>query len=243
MLHGPQHGRFDLIFRVPSVCADLVANGQAQIGILPVFELLTHDFGTVPGVGIASRGAVRSILLVSKVAASRIQTLAADTSSRTSVALARVWLAERHGLQPAVLSHAPDLPAMLAQADAALVIGDPALRLDPASLPYDVYDLGHEWTALTGLPMVYAMWAGPRHCLDRDVVNAFQESARYGVERVGEIATREGPARGISVELARRYLTKHIVCELGEAEMQGLDRFLTLVSAVYTAASDASVTI
>src|SRR5689334_16260849 len=119
MLHGPQHGVFDLMFRVPSECADLVAAGAADIGIIPAFELTRQNLGVVPGVGIASRGAVRSILLISKCPAGEIRTLAGDTSSRTSVALARVVLAHKFGAKPRVAPFPPELKAMLEGADAA----------------------------------------------------------------------------------------------------------------------------
>jgi predicted solute-binding protein len=196
-------------------------------------------------VGIASRGAVRSILLVSKCPAEAITTLAADTSSRTSAALARVWLAERHGVKPAVRREPPHLETMLARADAALIIGDPALRLDPAKLPYHVYDLGEEWTRMTGLPMVYAVWAGPQRFITREVARVFQESWEHGAARLEEIAEREAPPRGIPAELGARYLRQHVVCELGEAEMRGMERFLELASrlADAEAVADASVTI
>ena len=131
MLHGDQRGAFELTFRVPSECASEVASGAADIGIIPSVELNRHDYGRVRGLGIASRGAVRSILLVSSKPFGDIRTLAGDTSSRTSVALARIILSRRYGAEPRVTAHAPDLASMMAGADAALVIGDPALHLDP----------------------------------------------------------------------------------------------------------------
>ena len=92
MLHGPQQALFDLDFRIPSACADRMAGGEADIGIVPCFELLRQDLEVIPGAGIACHGPVRSILLVSQVPAAEIRTLAADSSSRTSVQLARVIL-------------------------------------------------------------------------------------------------------------------------------------------------------
>jgi chorismate dehydratase len=227
MLHGPQRGLFDLVFRLPSECADMVAAGGADIGIVPSFELTRQQLAMVPGVGIASRGAVRSILLVSKCPAGEIRRLAGDTSSRSSVALARILLERRFGAAGvAVTARPPALEQMLEDADAALVIGDPALRLEPASLPYHVYDLGHEWTAWTGLPMVFAVWAGPREAIDARVARAFQESCRFGRERIEEIVSAEAAARGFDAGLVRQYLTGHIVYELGAAEMEGMRLFL-----------------
>jgi predicted solute-binding protein len=164
-----------------------VASGAADVGIIPAFELTRQNLAVVPGVGIASRGAVRSILLISKCPAARIRTLAGDTSSRTSVALARIVLAHKFGTTPRAVPRPPALETMLEGADAALIIGDPALRLDPATLPFHVYDLGQEWTDWTGLP-----W-----CLRCDQppgdgsagIAAFRESARYGREHLQEIVT------------------------------------------------------
>src|ERR1043165_6131776 len=95
MVHGPQKGLFDLIFRLPSECADDLASGAADIGIVPSFELTRQNLKILRGAGIACRGAVRSILLISKKPAAQIATLAADSSSRTSVELARVILEDR----------------------------------------------------------------------------------------------------------------------------------------------------
>jgi chorismate dehydratase len=226
MLHGPQQGFFDLLFRVPSECADLVAAGAADIGIIPAFELTRQRLAVVPGVGIASRGAVRSILLISKCPAAEIRTLAGDISSRTSVALARIVLRRRFGGSPCVVPAAPDLDSMLAGADAALIIGDPALRLDPATLPYHVYDLGREWTEWTGLPMVFAVWAGRAEVISDEAIAAFQESWRYGQARLEEIVQAESAARAFPPELVRRYLTEHIVCDVGERERAGMELFL-----------------
>jgi predicted solute-binding protein len=243
MLHGRQRGLFDLLFRIPAECADLVASGQADIGIIPCFELLRNRYGMVPGVGIASRGPVRSILLVSKVPAGEIRTLAADSSSRSSVALARILLTEKFGGCVEVKRREPQLEAMLTEADAALVIGDPALRLEPATLPFHVYDLGQEWTAFTGLPMVYAVWAGPERFITREVSRAFQESCRYGVERLSEIAVAESPRRGIAVELGRQYLERNLICELDADCMRGLDLYLAHARKLQEADCKASVRI
>jgi predicted solute-binding protein len=226
MLHGPQRGLFDLMFRLPSECADLVASGEADIGIIPAIELTRQNLTVIPGVGIASRGAVRSILLISKCPAAEIRTLAADTSSRTSVALARIVLGQKFGASPRVRPAAPELEKMLAADDAALIIGDPALRIEPDGVPYHVYDLGCEWTEWTGLPMVFAVWAGPAAVIAPDVITAFQESCRYGKARLEEIVQAESALRGFSPDLVRRYLTRHIVCEIGDRERAGMERFL-----------------
>jgi predicted solute-binding protein len=236
MLHGEQRGAFDLEFRVPAKCAQEVATGAADIGIIPSIELNQHDYGRVRGLGIAARGAVRSILLVSAKPFGEIRTLAGDTSSRTSVALARVILDRRYGALPQMLPHEPDLAKMLAGADAALIIGDPALHLDPEKLGGHVLDLGEAWTEMTGLPMVFAIWAGRRQAITPEVEAIFQASHAFGRAHLEDIIRIESAARGLPAELAREYLTKHIVCELGAAEYRGLELFLEYARTMQEAA-------
>ncbi len=226
MLHGRQQRLFDLLYRLPAECADLLAAGSADVGILPCFELLRQDLGTVPGVGIACRGPVRSILLVSKVPLAEIRTLAGDSSSRTSVALARILLERRYGAAPRVIRLAPDLTAMLEAADAALIIGDPALRIDPARLPYEVRDLGAEWMEMTGLPMVFAVWGGRSEGLDAEAVSAFQDSCAFGLAHMEEIVQSEAGPRGFTPEMVRHYLTHNLVLEFGPEEYRGMELFL-----------------
>jgi predicted solute-binding protein len=173
---------------------------------------------------------VRSILLISSRPAGEIRTLALDSSSRTSVELVRVILQRRYGVTPQTFSHAPDLDAMMRLADAALIIGDPALRIEAASLPWHVYDLGAEWLALTGLPMVFAVWAGRQGTVTPALVAAFQQSCRYGLERMEEIVAAESAARGFAPDLVRQYLTRHIVHELGPRDYQGMELFLDYAS-------------
>lgn len=225
MLHGPQKGLFDLLFRIPAECADMLESGEADVGILPCYELLRQDLEQVPGVGIACRGPVRSILLILKCPPEEVRTLAADTSSRTSVALARVLLKRRYGNAPQIIRLPPNLDAMMAAADAALVIGDPALRIDPAAVPYDVRDLGQEWLEMTGLPMVFAVWAGRRGRLDAEAIRAFQDSCSWGLARIEEIVCSESAPRGFTPELVRYYLTSNLICQLGPEEYRGLELF------------------
>jgi predicted solute-binding protein len=119
---------------------------------------------------------------------------------------------------------------MLRIADAALIIGDPALHIDPASLPWHIYDLGAEWVEMTGLPMVFAVWAGRKGTVTPKLVTAFQESCRYGLSHMEEIVTAESEARGFAPDLVRQYLTRHIVHELGPRDYQGMELFLEYAS-------------
>jgi chorismate dehydratase len=230
MLHGagPSDGSgvFDLRFALPSECADQIASGEADIGIVPVIEMARQKLDYFPGTGIACHGPVRSILLVSKVPFREIRTLATDAGSRTSVQLARVILAEKFGATPRLISRRADLATMLGEADAALVIGDPALRLDPATLPFETLDLGGEWVAMTGLPMVFAVWAGRKEIVQERYARAFAGSCRYGLARIDEIVDSESAARGFAEALVRKYLTEHIMFELAERDYAGLKLFL-----------------
>jgi chorismate dehydratase len=226
MLHGEQHGLFDLDLCLPSECADRLETGEADIGIVPSVELPRLGLEVIRGAGIACREAVRSILLVSKVPFRDIRVLAADTSSRTSVQLVRILLARNHGVQPRIVPHPPDLPAMLDVSDAALIIGDPALHVDIENVPYYVSDLGAEWTSTTGFPMVFAVWAGRRECVTPELAGPFLASGRYGLAHLDDIAREESRERGFSEEFVREYLTRNLCLELGEREYQGLDLFL-----------------
>ena len=226
MLHGPQREMFELEFRVPSGCADALESGEADIGIVPSFELTRQDLDILPGAGIACHGPVRSILLVSAKPLGEVRTLAADSSSRTSVELARIVLDHKYGARPRVLPHAPDLEAMLGVADAALIIGDPALRIDPAHLPHEVRDLGADWVEMTGHPMVFAVWAARKGIANDSVAQAFRDSCRFGLEHMDEIVAAEAARLGLAPEFVRHYLTRHIVHLLGPRDYQGMRLFL-----------------
>ena len=228
MLEGRERDQVDLSFSLPSVCSEELERAEIQIGLVPVVEISRQKLEAVPGVGIACLGAVRSILLFSRVPWAQVRRLAADSGSRTSVELARVILRERFGVQPEIIRHDPQLGDMLSHADAALLIGDAALRADPASVPFECLDLGAEWLSLTGLPFVFAAWAG-KPGIPVDPLSALtRASYEFGQARIDEIAAREYASRGISLELAQRYLRHHIRYELGSAEQQGLDLFLRL---------------
>ena len=156
MLHGEERNSVDLSFSVPAICAEEIETGSTEIGIVPVAEIARQGLEITSNVGIACRGAVRSILLFSRKPLSAIRTLAADASSRTSVQLARVILREQYGAEPEIQRMQPDLNEMLRNSDAALIIGDPALRLDPLQLDLECLDLGEAWWRLTKLPMIFA---------------------------------------------------------------------------------------
>jgi len=239
--HGAQRDIFEMSYALPSECADQLASGDADIGIVPVIEIARQKLDYFRSTGIACRGAVRSILLVSKVPVREIKTLATDTGSRTSVMLSRIILAEKYGVSPKLISRRAELAPMLGEADAGLVIGDPALHIDPAALPFETLDLGLEWTQLTGLPMVFALWAGRKEVMQPVYEQAFLDSSREGLAHMDEIVRDQSLIRGIPPPLAREYLTRHIVFELNDRDHQGLNLYLKHAAALDCATVGVSV--
>jgi predicted solute-binding protein len=231
-LHGPGRGVFDFRFDLPAECARALGSGDVEIGLAPCAELDRLGLDYLPETGIACEGPVRSILLISKRPVREIRTLAVDSGSRSSVALSRILLAERYGCRPRFEPMTPEVEPMLAVCDAALIIGDPALRLEPAELPYEVLDLGAEWVEWSGLPMVFAVWAGKKAHLTADVARAFQDSCRWGLGHLDEVVAAGANERGYREELVREYVTRHIVYELGPRHIEGLELFRKLARSV-----------
>jgi chorismate dehydratase len=230
--NGPRRHPFELQYCLPSEGADLVQGGEADIGLLPVIEMARQGLRYCPGTGIACDGAVRSILLVSKVPPAEIRSLAVDRGSRTSVMLARVILARKYDARPAVTVTEPQLDRMLASHDAALVIGDPALHLDPATLPFLTLDLGAEWKLLTGLPMVFAVWCGQARFVTPATSRHFEDSLAYGERHLATIVAGEAAQRQLPPDLIHTYLTRNIIYRLGENEYKGMRTYLELATAI-----------
>lgn len=228
MLHGPQREQVELSLSPPALCAEEVETGITQIGLVPVAEIARQGLEIAPGLGISCFGPVRSILLFSRVPWRQVRTLAADANSRTSVQLARVILRDRFGVEPQISALPPDLENMLRNADAALIIGDPALRIQPQQTPYHWLDLGAEWHALTQLPMVFAAWAGKPPLPITELTEITGASFAFGKARLAEIAAVEYAQRGISQEIAARYLRQNIRYEIGPRELRGLETFFEL---------------
>ena len=217
-------------FAIPAECADRLESGLADIGIVPAVELNRQKLEIIRGAGIACHGPVRSIFLISKVPYAEIRKLATDSTSRTSVALSRVILARKYGVEPEVRSHAPHLPSMLENADAALIIGDAALVLDPADLPFHVLDLGAEWVA-NDRACRWCSRFGPRApSCRRRIPSRSSIPCASDCAHIDDIARSEHAKVGVSEDLARSYLKDNIVFELGDREYAGLKTFLQYAS-------------
>ncbi|HSL22347.1 MAG TPA: menaquinone biosynthesis protein [Vicinamibacterales bacterium] len=218
--------RFSLRFDAPSRCASLLALGEIDLGMIPSIEYArAADYRIVPGLSISSCGEVASVALFSPVPVERVRTVAADTSSRTSVALLQVLCARRFCIAPEFRPMPPSPHEMLAACDAALIIGDPALFLDHAALGVQKIDLGAEWLALTGLPFVWAFWAGRACAADRDLVARLQRARDEGVDRPDEIATAYSGGDAARASVGARYLKDNMRYGLGEPERAAIARY------------------
>jgi len=222
---------FDIAYTLPSQCAASLREGTADIGIIPAAAYTSiPDLAILPGVAIASRQAVRSILLISKVPLEKIRTVALDTSSMTSVALTKVLFAKWWGAGRRFTAMAPDIEQMLEMHDASLVIGDPALKIDRSR--YITYDLAEEWIRLTGKPFVFAFWAVRQSALkdmrhDVDLAAVFQESRDHGLlpENLDRITREWAPRLALSEAAIKSYLTESIHYSLDRDCLDGLQLF------------------
>jgi predicted solute-binding protein len=218
---------FALRFDPPSRCAALLHEGSIDVGMIPSIEYLRgHGYRIVPGMAIASDGPVKSVALFTRKPLERVRTIAADTSSRTSVGLLRVLCYERFGIDAELQPMAPDIHTMLQHCDGALIIGDPALFMDHEGEGLTKIDLGEEWSALTGLPFVWAFWAGRPEALSPDAVRALTQARDSGARALDEIAAAYcGAARS---EAGHAYLRDNIRYVVGAREQAGLRRYYEL---------------
>lgn len=224
--HGDARRLFEIGYTTPSQCAAELEQGTADIGIIPAAAYASiPDLAILPRVAIASKQPVASILLVSHKPLADIRSIALDSSSLTSVALTRILFAKFWGGQRTYASASPHLESMLADHDAALLIGDPALRVDRSRYP--TWDLAEEWIRFTGKPFVFAFWAARQQALrstNLDLPAIFQESRDHGLapENLAHIARTWGPKLGMSEDAVIRYLTLNIHYELDEPCLEGL---------------------
>jgi chorismate dehydratase len=219
--------RWQMRYDLPSVCARLLQNREVDLGLVPSIEYLSApDYKLVPGIGIGSRGPVASVALYTRLPLDRLRTIALDTSSRTSVTLVRVLCHHRFGIRPEFVDHGPDVAAMTATYDAGLLIGDPAFDTDHGTLGLQKIDLGDEWTAMTGLPFVYAAWTGRAGAVTAADVAALQAAQARGVESAEVIAAEYGAGDPVRTARAAAYLRDNVKYTLGREEAAGLQLFL-----------------
>jgi chorismate dehydratase len=227
--HGLAQPSFEVSYTIPSQCARDLRDGRADIGIIPAAAYATiPELVILPGVAIASKQPVRSILLISRKPLEDIRSVALDNSSLTSAALTRVLFQRFWGGARAFRSESPKLEDMLANNDAALLIGDPALKVDRSA--YYTWDLAEEWIRLTGKPFVFAFWAVREQAARDsrlDLASIFQASRDHGLklENVRQIAELWSGKLSLPQQAIHEYLTENIFYSLDEACLEGLRLF------------------
>lgn len=232
--------RYEIQQDTPAECAARLAQGHADIGLIPV-AAHTSSLAVIPGCAIASQDRVRSILLVVRHpnGITGVRRVALDTASRTSATYTRILFSRFWNTQPEFVAHPPDLEAMLTQADAALLIGDPALlaledrhaRETRTGEHLLYYDLAHEWHAFTGTVWVSAFWAVRPEAIaaagltPAQVTADFQNSRDAGLAHVDTLAGEWAERIAVPRETIHTYLTRNIWYHLDEPCLAGLDLF------------------
>ena len=225
--------QFEIGYTTPSRCAQMLAEGSADIGIIPVAAYATiPSLRILSDVAIASKNTVRSILLVSNLPIEQIHTVALDTSSRTSAALVQVLFAEHWRQQVEFTQADPHLETMLVHHDAALLIGDPALLVNRSR--YLTWDLAEEWRSLTGRAFVFAFWAIREGAAsDEDLARAaevFNASRDEGIRNTALIADEWSRKLPLTQETIRDYLHNNIHYYLDAENIAGMQLFFQLAA-------------
>jgi chorismate dehydratase len=215
-------GLAGVVFKPPSILADLIVARKLDVALVSVSEALKHGWAWVPGIAVASPGKTDSVRLHHLVDLPRVRRVALDRNSRTSNVLARIILERRHGARPDYTMRDPSRGLSLRGIDAAVTIGDVSFR----RTKWKYVDLGKEWLDFTGLPLVYAVWAYRRgHPHAKEMAKLFRAAKVRGLANLDEIARREAKRRNLLPAFCRKYLTEHITYDLGAAERAGLRLF------------------
>jgi len=226
--NAPLATRYDIHYTQPALCADDLLAGRADLGLIPIASL-TPALAIVPGCTIASLDRVRSIQLIVKQKhrasdpLAQVRTIAADTASRSSLAYAQILFRKFVGTDPEFLPAPADPIAMLTRADAALLIGDPALlalesrdQIEAAVGPCLWLDMAHEWQYRTGLPWVAAVWAVRPESLTAssigtsELIDDLQQSRTNGLAHINALVDEWTPRIAIPPTTIRNYLTRNI---------------------------------
>jgi chorismate dehydratase len=253
---GALKHKYDLSFTVPSQCADDLRDGRADVAIIPAIEFQRiDDLVVLPDLAIAAKRRVRSLLIVSRKPIQDVKSIALDGSSRSTQTLTRILCAEHWQIKPVFFEATFGSTAtILEQVDAALLIGDPALRLaiaitgnatlgangelmcspDKAGVnateTLNVYDVVQEWRRLTGLPAVLAVWAGHRESVTPELVADFAASKAYGMAHLTEISTTASLEQDLPVPDLLNYLQENIDFTLDSENLAGLELYYCLAA-------------
>ncbi len=227
-LRGSYRQSFEILFDVPSECARHLSSGEADVGLIPVIEYQRIDgLRVLPRISISAKREAKSVLFVCRKPLLEIRRVAVDTSSRTSAALLQIVLQSFYRRSDVVFEpHRPDPSAMLEDHDAALIIGNPALRVP--SRPLHVVDLAQEWNRFTGLPFVFAVWAvrsgvdlGPDAAL-------FYQSRDEGLQQLERIAELYSQRLSLPRAEILTYLSEYLDYGLDGENLRGLTTFFEM---------------
>jgi chorismate dehydratase len=228
-IHGSQREQVELFTdTAPARCAEMLLNGEVDAALVPIIEYQRiPDIAIIPDVCVGSRTAVRSVVLVTrKNNLKKVESVALDESSRTSVTLVKIIFREFLGFEPKWATSAPDLKLMLAQADAALIIGDPAMTIPREE--FRVFDLATLWHEFTGFGFVFAMWMASKDAVERVRSIDFAAARDEGVANLADIERTYVERIGLSEGEIRSYLTENIVFRVDEEMRNGLERYFEL---------------
>ena len=235
---------FDCRFDVPAKCASLLHEKSVDLGLIPSVEYLRHaDYRIVPDIGITSTGPVASVALFTDRPATALRSIALDASSRTAVTLLRVLCAKWFDIEPTFVTLRPDLPTMLKRCDAALLIGDAALYQEHELNGLDKVDLGEEWTAMTGLPFVWAFWVGREGVVSPEHIEALRAARDNGRNCLDAIAEKWAPSGddGESLDIARTYLHESVAYALDDHARAGLKKFFCAAAELQLVPSERAI--
>lgn len=213
---------------VPSALAEKLKAGTLDLAMIPTVEYLKEAarYRLIPGVSIASRDKVGTVLLVSKVPVEEIKTLALDDRSRTSVALLKILFANRFRQDVKFTPSPPDPKSMLSVNDAALIIGDQAFSLPKLRTEPNVYDLSEEWFKETGKTFVHAVVAVREGVvLPEKIISKIQLAKKEGMQAIADIADRYAASSGLNLNVCEDYLRNKIIYDLGDQELTGMTLF------------------
>ncbi len=228
-IHGAQRDSVNLFTdTAPARCAEMLAWGEVDAALVPVIEYQRiSDIAIVPDVCVGSRSAVRSVVLATKLNnLKKVKRVALDDSSRTSAALVKIVFREFLGFEPEWVTSPPALKTMLTHADAALIIGDPAMKIPRDQ--FRVFDLATMWHDYTGFGFVFAMWMARRSAAERVRAIDFAAARDEGLANLDEIAASQEVQTGLSPAEITAYLTHNIAFGMNEAMKKGLELYFEL---------------
>ncbi|OGW20495.1 MAG: hypothetical protein A3K09_00985, partial [Nitrospinae bacterium RIFCSPLOWO2_12_FULL_47_7] len=222
---------YEMAVDVPSLTAEELMSGRLDLAMIPSIEYLKagDSLSLLPGICIASRGAVWTVLLISKTPLAEVRSLAMDNRSRTSVALLRILFADRFHPEVKYQPAMPDIAEMLNTHDAALIIGDPALSVPDCGRGTSIYDLSQEWFNLTGNTFVHALVAvRPGVSLTPEILEAISSARQEAEGEIAQIAKNHAEKFGVSPSICEDYLRNRIQYDLNEDGLRGLTVFRDL---------------